>query len=40
MAIRALPHVVAVDPALRYENFQLGPAVGMVSLKYGNAQGR
>jgi len=35
MAIRQLPHVVAVDPALRYANFQLGPAVGMVSLKYG-----
>jgi putative ABC transport system permease protein len=35
MAIRELPHVVAVDPALRYANFQLGPAVGMVSLKYG-----
>ena len=35
MAIRRLPHVVAVDPALRYANFQLGPAVGMVTLKYG-----
>src|SRR5271168_263438 len=35
MAIRKLPHVVAVDPALRYANFTLGPAVGMVSLKYG-----
>ncbi len=32
-AIRALPHVVAVDPALRYQDFQLG--IGAVSLKYG-----
>src|SRR5271154_3812010 len=36
MAIRQLPHVTAVDTALRYANFQLGPAFGMVSLKYGN----
>ena len=33
MAIRALPHVVAVDPALRYQDFQLG--IGAVSIKYG-----
>ena len=33
LAIRALPHVVAVDPALRYQDFQLG--IGAVSLKYG-----
>jgi putative ABC transport system permease protein len=33
MAIRNLPHVVAVDPALRYQDFQLG--IGAVSLKYG-----
>src|SRR5271170_6105210 len=33
MAMQALPHVVAVDPALRYQNFQLG--IGSVSLKYG-----
>jgi putative ABC transport system permease protein len=31
-AMRELPHVVAVDPALRYQNFQLG--IGSVSLKY------
>jgi putative ABC transport system permease protein len=35
LAMRELPHVVAVDPALRYQNFQLG--IGAVSLKY---QGR
>jgi putative ABC transport system permease protein len=33
LAIRALPHVVAVDPALRYQDYQLG--IGAVSLKYG-----
>jgi putative ABC transport system permease protein len=33
MAIRALPHVVAVDPALRYQDYQL--RIGAVSLKYG-----
>jgi putative ABC transport system permease protein len=33
MAIRALPHVIGVDPALRYQDFQLG--IGAVSLKYG-----
>jgi putative ABC transport system permease protein len=33
MAIRALPHIVAVDPALRYQDFQLG--IGAVSIKYG-----
>jgi putative ABC transport system permease protein len=32
-AMRGLPHIVAVDPALRYQNFQLG--IGAVSLKYG-----
>src|SRR5271167_2206487 len=32
MAMRDLPHVIAVDPALRYQNFQLG--IGSVSLKY------
>jgi len=36
MAIRALPHVVAVDPALRYANYQLGPGVGLVTIRYGN----
>jgi len=30
--MRDLPHVIAVDPALRYQNFQLG--IGSVSLKY------
>lgn len=35
MAVRQLPHVVAVDPALRYANYQAGPGVGLVSLKYG-----
>ncbi len=33
LAIRALPHVLAVDPALRYQDYQLG--IGAVSLKYG-----
>jgi putative ABC transport system permease protein len=33
LAIRALPHVVAVDPALRYQSFQTG--LGAVSIKYG-----
>jgi len=33
-AIRALSHVVAVDPFLRYANFQLH--VGSTSLKYGS----
>jgi len=33
IAMRALPHVVAVDPALTYQNFQLG--IGNVSLKHG-----
>src|SRR5271170_3366126 len=33
LAIRALPHIVAVDPALRYQDYQLG--IGAVSLKYG-----
>src|SRR5271168_2537300 len=33
MAMRGLPHVVAVDPNLTYENFQLG--IGAVSIKYG-----
>jgi putative ABC transport system permease protein len=33
VAMRALPHVVAVDPGLQYQNFQLG--IGAVSLKYG-----
>ena len=34
VAMRALPHVVAVDPALTYQNFQLG--IGNVSLKHGH----
>jgi putative ABC transport system permease protein len=34
IAIRKLPHVVAVDSALRYQNWQLG--IGNVSLKHGN----
>src|SRR6266568_9030360 len=34
LAMRNLPHVVAVDPGLQYQNFQLG--IGSVSLKYGN----
>lgn len=33
IAMRELPHVVAVDPALTYQNFQLG--IGNVSLKHG-----
>jgi putative ABC transport system permease protein len=34
IAMRSLPHVVAVDPGLTYQNFQLG--IGSVSLKHGN----
>jgi putative ABC transport system permease protein len=34
VAMRSLPHVVAVDPALTYQNFQLG--IGNVSLKSGS----
>jgi putative ABC transport system permease protein len=34
LAMRDLPHVVAVDPSLQYQNFQLG--IGSVSIKYGN----
>jgi putative ABC transport system permease protein len=33
IAMRSLPYVVAVDPGLTYQNFQLG--IGNVSLKYG-----
>ena len=33
VAMRALPHVVAVDPNLTYQNWQTG--LGAVSLKYG-----
>jgi putative ABC transport system permease protein len=33
-AIRQLPHVIAVDSALRYQNWQLG--IGNVSLKRGS----
>ena len=33
IAMRDLPHVLAVDPALTYQNFQLG--IGNVSLKHG-----
>jgi len=33
IAMRSLPYVLAVDPALTYQNFQLG--VGNVSLKHG-----
>ena len=33
IAMRSLPHVVAVDPGLTYQNFQLG--IGNVSLKHG-----
>ncbi|MGA7110281.1 MAG: ABC transporter permease [Terracidiphilus sp.] len=33
IAIRALPHVAAVDPELTYQNFQTG--LGNVSLKHG-----
>ncbi len=32
-AIRRLPHVVAVDPSKRYQDFQLG--LGNVAIKYG-----
>ncbi len=34
VAIRSLPYVVAVDPGLTYQNFQLG--IGNVSLKHGS----
>jgi putative ABC transport system permease protein len=33
VAMRALPHVLAVDPELTYQNFQTG--LGAVSLKHG-----
>jgi putative ABC transport system permease protein len=33
MAMRSLPHVVAVDPGLTYQNFQTG--LGSVSVKHG-----
>jgi len=33
IAMRSLPHVVAVDPAVTYQNFQLG--IGNVALKAG-----
>ncbi len=33
VAMRALPHVVAVDPSVTYQNFQMG--IGNVSLKAG-----
>jgi putative ABC transport system permease protein len=33
VAMRVLPHVVAVDPAVTYQNFQMG--IGNVSLKAG-----
>jgi len=33
IAMRGLPHVVAVDPELTYQNFNLG--IGSVSLKHG-----
>ena len=33
IAMRSLPYVVAVDPGLTYQNFQLG--IGNVSLKHG-----
>jgi putative ABC transport system permease protein len=33
-AMRSLPHVVAVDPSLTYQNWQLG--VGSVAVKYGS----
>ena len=36
VAMRSLPHVVAVDPELTYQNFQLG--IGNVSLKARDAQ--
>jgi putative ABC transport system permease protein len=34
VAMRSLPHVLAVDPGLTYQNFQLG--IGNVSLKHGS----
>ena len=34
IAMRGLPHVVAVDPGLTYQDFQLG--IGNVSLKHGS----
>jgi putative ABC transport system permease protein len=34
VAMRSLPHVVAVDPELTYQNFQTG--LGAVSIKHGN----
>jgi putative ABC transport system permease protein len=34
LALRALPHVVASDPWISYQNVQLG--LGLVSLKYGS----
>ncbi len=34
VAMRSLPHVVAVDPAVTYQNFQLG--IGNVGLKAGS----
>ena len=34
IAMRSLPHVVAVDPGLTYQDMQLG--IGSVSLKHGN----
>ena len=36
IAMRSLPHVVAVDPELTDQNFQLG--IGSVSLKHGKYQ--
>ena len=33
IAMRSLPYVVAVDPGVTYQNFQLG--IGNVSLKHG-----
>src|SRR5579863_9674594 len=33
IAMRSLPYVLAVDPGLTYQNFQLG--IGNVSLKHG-----
>jgi putative ABC transport system permease protein len=34
IAMRGLPHVVAVDPGLTYQDFQIG--IGNVSLKHGS----
>ena len=34
LEMRGLPHVVAADPSMRYQDFNLG--VGNVSIKYGN----